>query len=318
MERTPEAFRILSREKVSKILQVIQEGVSNLSPYLEIVAFVVAVFGGVRATIKFKRRWPTRHLRKIWGLKDGDYVVVVCSELDDPEGRQRAGEAREFIYHLKYGDIDAYFEVVITLLRLFPRIKLHVFSSGETEHTRVDMAQHLILIGGPDYNAITRRFLEKGITHYAYRTPEEDASTVYPNEIVIYCGQDDQEHCESTDERDYGYFERIRNPNNPSKHIVLIGGCHTIGVTGAAKAYSMADNEQGEIRTIVLKNARKTAKKISRKSEFAVLVAAERTGQTISVPLVSESNIAARNVGCVRAVRQALARGVKRYLPGRN
>ena len=60
--------------------------------------------------MELRNYWRTRHLRKVWGIKNGDQVIVVCSELDEPEARQQV-EPREFIYSYKYGDLDAYIEV---------------------------------------------------------------------------------------------------------------------------------------------------------------------------------------------------------------
>lgn len=267
----------------------------SIGPWINIYALIVSIIGVLLSTKRLGRLWKTRHLRKVWGIKNGDYVIVVCSELDEPDERQKA-EPREFIYSLKYGDVDAYFEVVITLLRLFPKIKLRIISSGEAENTRVDLARHLILIGGPDYNTITKRILKKQTTQFLYRSPYvQEQSAKFPDEIVLYDSVNNRELCELTDEKDYGYFERIKNPNNPEKMIILIGGCHTIGVTGAAKAFSMAESEQGEIPKIVLRNANKVAKKISSKSEFSVLVSAERVGQTINMPIVEQRNITVRS-----------------------
>jgi hypothetical protein len=243
----------------------------------------------------------TRHLQKVWGIKDGDHVIVVCSELPNPEERQFVKEEgddevpieerREFIYNLKYGDVDAYFEVIVTLLRLFPKIKLRILSSGEAKKTRLDLAQHLILIGGPDYNAFTKRVLGEGVTQFGYRSSDlNEQSQVYPEEIVIYKTAGGQEFCEFTNEKDYGYFERIKNPRDPQRNIILIGGCHTIGVTGAAKAFSMF-SELGEIPGVVLKNARLVAKKICRDSEFVVLIRAERFEQTVNTPIVDEEKV---------------------------
>jgi len=265
--------------------------------HLALVAIAV-VIGVLHVIHKFKhyfRLFRTRHLRKIWGIKNGDHVIVICSELDDAEQRQNV-EPKEFIYNLKYGDVDAYFEVVITLLRLFPDIKLSILSSGEAENTRIDMARHIILIGGPDYNAITARILEKNITSYNYKKPYVHVESGYNlDEIALHDQIKDKEYYECTDEKDYGYFERIRNPNNPDNKIILIGGCHTIGVTGAIKAFSMFDSEQGEIPDIVLKNAKIVAKKISKQLEFSVLVKVERVGQTVNRPIIDEENITVKN-----------------------
>src|ERR1700720_1852205 len=154
MNDLPESKPFLNLETISLLVKY----------YALIVSLITLLF----STRKLSRFWKTRHLRKVWGIKNGDHVIIVCSELDEPEKRQNV-EPRQFIYSLKYGDVDAYFEVIVTLLRLYPSIRLRVLSAGEAEKTRIDMAAHLILIGGPDYNPITARVLEKGITQYSYR-----------------------------------------------------------------------------------------------------------------------------------------------------
>jgi hypothetical protein len=265
--------------------------IDDFSFFIKVYAVALSSISVVLSTRKLKHLWRTRNLRKVWGIKDGDYVAVVCSELDKPEKRQHV-EPREFIYSLKYGDVDAFFEVIVTLLRLFPKIKLQICSSGEAETMRMDLSRHLILIGGPDYNVITERILKKGITQISYRSPYlGEKALSCPEEIIIYETATNHEYCEHTDEKDYGYFERIRNPHNPKSNIILIGGCHTIGVTCAAKALSMAESERGELPAIVLENARKVAKEISRDSEFAVLIRGERLGQTLSTPIVEDKRI---------------------------
>jgi len=268
--------------------------VEVISLWVKIYALLVSVIAGIFSTKRLARFWKTRHLRKVWGIKDGDYVIIVCSEMDEPEKRQKI-EPREFIYNLKYGDVDAYFEVVVTLLRLFPKIKLRIMSSGEAIASKMDLERHLILIGGPDYNEITAGILKKNLTQFQYRSPDmQEVSTHYPNEIVLFDSVKKRELCELDYEKDFGYFERVKNPNNPNNKIILLGGCHTIGVTSAVKAFSLADSEHGEIPKMVLLNARKVAKVITSKSEFSVLVSAEQVGQTISVPVVEQKNITVR------------------------
>jgi hypothetical protein len=283
-----------------------------LSLIITAYAIFLSLLEGFASTKKIKRLWKTRHLRKVWGIKDGDSVIIVCSELEEPEERQNVEPPREFIYSFKYGDLDAYIQVVVTVLRLFPNVKLRVMSSGEAQNAPIDLAHHLILVGGPDYNAMTARILKMNVTQVTYRSPYLDQqSKQYPKEIVLYHTVLDCESCYTTKEHDFGYFERIKNPNNPASKIILLGGCHTIGVTGAVKAFSMFENEQGEISKLILKNARTTAKKISRNSEFAVTVDAELTGQTIPASVVHKSNIAVRNVGWMKAAQLALAQKIR-------
>jgi len=254
-------------------------------------AVVLSAIEAVRATGKLRHLWKTRHLRRVWGIKDGDYVVVVCSELDEPATRQQV-EPREFIYSLKYGDLDAYIEVLVTLPRLYPRINLRVMSAGEAEATRLDLSRHLIVIGGPDYNPLAERVLKWGHTQFEYRSPYVATPSIeHPEEIVLYDKQRQAEYCHVTDDRDFGYFERIQNPHNPRSRVIIIGGCHTIGVAGAAKAFSMAGAEDGGIPSAVFSNAAVVAKRIGKADKFAILVEVERIGQTISVPLVQENRI---------------------------
>lgn len=148
------------------ILNSITAWLNSAAFWINVYAFIMTLLSALLSTKKILRFWRTRHLQKVWGIKDGDSVIVVCSELEDPKERQLAEPPREFIYSLKYGDVDAYFEVVATLLRLYPALKLRIMSAGEANAVRIDLASHLILIGGPDYNALTKEILNQGVTQF--------------------------------------------------------------------------------------------------------------------------------------------------------
>src|ERR1017187_1078189 len=171
MARGIESIKILFRKIMTNLLQYLSHpslpSLDAVSFFIKIYAVVLSLIGIVLSKRKILHYWRTRHLQKVWGIKNGDNVIVVCSELDEPEQRQKVVD-REFIYNLKYGDVDAYFEVVVTLLKLYPKIKLRILSSGEAETTPMDFSQHIILIGGPDYNAITEKILKKKITQIDY------------------------------------------------------------------------------------------------------------------------------------------------------
>ena len=251
---------------------------------------VMSLAGAAQKFPRLHRSWKTRHLRKVWGFRDRDSITVVCSELDDPPTRQLV-EPREFIYSLKYGDLDAYVEVALTLARLFPAARVRGMSAGEFQAAPVDLAANLVVIGGPDYNPVAERVLKWDKTQFEYRSKDMDeASANYPDEIVLHDKKSDTEYCYVHGDRDYGYFERFPNRHNPKRQVVVIGGCHTIGVAGAAKAFSAAENEESDVST-VLGNAALVRKKVGKGRRFAVLVDVERVGQTISVPIVQSDNI---------------------------
>ena len=107
---------------------------------------VMSLAGAAQKFPRLHRSWKTRHLRKVWGFRDRDSITVVCSELDDPPTRQLV-EPREFIYSLKYGDLDAYVEVALTLARLFPAARVRGMSAGEFQAAPVDLAANLASAG---------------------------------------------------------------------------------------------------------------------------------------------------------------------------
>ncbi len=258
---------------------------------ITVYAVALSLFEAVMSTRKVRHYWRTRHLQRVWGIRNGDDVIVVCSELDDPASRQMV-EAREFIYSLKYGDVDAFFDVVVTLLRLYPAVKLRVMSAGEVEQTKFNVGRHLVVIGGPDYNALAERVLSWNQSQFEYRSAESTmCSEMHPDEIVLYDKVRNVEYCHTSDDRDFGYFERLPNRHNPQRSIILIGGCHTIGVSGAVKAFSMAESDDGDIPSQVLRNAEVVSKSVKKAKHFSVLVEVERIGQTVGTPLVEHERV---------------------------
>ena len=60
-------------------------------------------------------------------------------------------------------------------------------SAGEAESTPLNLARHLVVIGGPDYNPLAKRILSWPNTQYDYKSPHVAVkSTKYPEEIVLY------------------------------------------------------------------------------------------------------------------------------------
>jgi hypothetical protein len=254
--------------------------------YAVAVSLVSIWFGFTRLA----RHWQYRHLKKVWGFRDKDQVVLLCSELDDPEERQWV-EPREFIYLMKYGDADAYVEVIGTLFRIYPNIDIQILSSGDLDRIQVDLSKHIILIGGPDYNEMTRRLLDEQKTRIAYYSPYlKCADPENPKEIIIYDRISKRKLFCSETERDYGYFERAPNPFSPKHHVILIGGCHTVGVTAAVKAFSAAGGQR-DVSPAVVRNARLVAKHVPKGAAFAVFIEAQKIGLNINTPNVKKTDL---------------------------
>jgi len=238
-------------------------------------------------------------LRRVWGIKDGEEVTIICSELEDPLERQRV-EPREFIYLLKYGDLDAFIETVITLLRLYPSVKLRISSAGEVIGAQNNLGTHLVVIGGPDYNRVANHIINEinyqdqaNQPQFTYINRHEQIALYHRITGNEYYWMQDERGADGDTEYDYGYFERIPNPYNRSKWTILIGGCHTIGVTGAVKAFSFPFDEN-RLPQRVAKNASLVSKKIRKAKSFAVLVQVQRVGQIIFAPEIIDGNVFVR------------------------
>ncbi len=265
---------------------------------IEIVAFIVSAYAvvlslssAIGASFRLKRFFKYRKLRKFWKYKDGETVIIVCSEGDDPENRQWP-EEREFIYLLKYGDVDAFFELAVTLIRIYPNIDLKFLSSGEAMSSKLDFTENMIFIGGPDYNLMTKRILEMGATRFTYRSPYfGDKSLDAPNEITIYDKFNDKEYYDSNKEIDYGYIERIISPNDQKKSILIFGGCHTIGVTAGIRMFSLLGDGRARINPTVKKNAKLFCKKKLHKTLPCILFRAQKVGASILSPSLKQSDV---------------------------
>lgn len=252
--------------------------------FVDIYTVVLSVAGGAVGFSKLLRYWRYRDLRRFWRMKDGDTVLLVCSELDNPLARQMV-EDREFIYSMKYGDVDAWIEVLFSLIRIYPNINLRILSSGEAQSAKIDLSCHIILIGGPDYNKLTERILKIGGTRFGYLSPYcGKRAETSPNEIVLHDLVTDKEYCFSSVDNDYGYVEQIRNPFDQTKWITLFGGCHTVGVAGASKMMSAFSEGRTEVLPVVKNTARRLRSAVGRDEEYSLLCHVNKVGSTIGTP----------------------------------
>lgn len=260
---------------------------------VDVYTVVLSVIGVIAAQRQFQRHWRYRHIKKLWGFKDGDKVLLVCSELDEPVKRQLV-EDREFIYLMKYGDLDAWVETIFSLLRVYPNIELWLVSAGELAQAQVDLDSHIIVIGGPDYNGLTDQLLsmKNGTTRIAYRSPDlSEKSKTAPAEIAIFDKITDSEFVGTNLSGDYGYFERISNPHDRLKNIIIIGGCHTVGVTGAAKMFSAFSNGRSDLPATVKENAKLVSSIVGSRNPFSIVCHVAKVGATVACPSIRMSRL---------------------------
>lgn len=131
------------------------------------------------------------------------------------------------------------------------------------EENNPDLQNHLILIGGPPHNSITKHIFDKfeipfsfGQNNTLIYQPknESNKSTLYHPELAN--GNED------FFKKDYALILNIRNPyaKDNARRLILICGCRSIGCYGGA---------------VFLSNHLREIKKIVKDSEYALVVECE-------------------------------------------
>lgn len=251
--------------------------INSIVTFLSVIFSLIGVVYSAKEAIRF---WNLRNIRKVLGINSGDNVLIVCSELSDPIDRQMV-EPREYIYLMKYGDLDAWVEYLLSMVKTFPKINLHISSSGEALQNTMDLEGHICLIGGPDYNKMTEYFIDQGLTRMEY--------TEVDGEIAIRDKKTAEIYFHTSLDKDFGYIEKIPNPYNPKKSVIFFGGCHTVGVTSAVKFISSYSNGKSRVSDIAQTNAKVLVKTPDINiANFVILINAKKVGSTISYPTIAD------------------------------
>ena len=231
---------------------------------------------------------PDYYPKSLWGFSEYDDVLVICSELEEPEKRQHP-EPNEYIYLSKYGDVDSLMEVLVTLHRVYPELKITFRSANEVATIPEQYTGNIILIGGPDYNRITGLFQEYSPYEYVEGVNEYDIRIRHKNKGTIFIPQI-QEEKGLKKITDYGFFIKRKNPYNPSKKLVMIGGSHTYGVFGAIKAFSYTDMKRDEL---AFHNCRKVVEILGNDPDFCVLFKVNALESSVLTPELSPDHLEA-------------------------
>jgi transcriptional regulator with XRE-family HTH domain len=170
---------------------------------------------------------------ELWHHDRAAKLFVVAPELPPAERTSFADEASlNYVRLARYGDLDAFFEMFVSLTRM----GYHNLSHRSAREPGIGTARNLVLIGGPAWNPLTRTFLHlldvpfdkhagAGGEPSCFRMP--DGTTILPTVIG-----------ESQVVEDIGLFVRAVNPTNPDADVTICAGIYTHGVFGAVQAFT--------------------------------------------------------------------------------
>lgn len=233
------------------------------------------------------------YFKELWSFNPTDTVYIVCPELLRPEERQNP-EINEFLYLGKYGDIDSFLVLFASLSKLYPNVNLKFCTSKEFNMLPGNPhSENLILLGGPDYNEVTRYYIEKRkISPYEFILLGEDEDEIgikHPHSDRIYCASfetDEQLKCIM----DYGFFVRTKNPSNEHKKLFMVNGIHTYGVYGAAKCFALHEDSDYEVAN---NNCKEVIFSIGSNSCFAALFQVNCVSNKIQTPSLHRHDLLA-------------------------
>lgn len=169
---------------------------------------------------------------ELWHHERTEKLFVVAPELPPSERMPYADERNvNYIRLARYGDLDAFFEMFVALTRMGYANLSH---RSAREHG-IGTARNLVLIGGPDFNPLTRTFLHLLNLPIQHATSAggaagfvlADGTPVQPTVID-----------ESQVIEDIGLFVRATNPTNPDTDVTICSGVYTYGVLAAVHLFT--------------------------------------------------------------------------------
>lgn len=173
-------------------------------------------------------------IRCLWHGRDARTIRVIAPKSQVKTEFSRAESPNYDRFH-KMGDKTAVWETLVLLARLYPDADVTVHVADEFDMESEMIRDNLVAIGGPGFgddegNRVCRMISQRvgSVVSYA-----KDYETMLAGDDRLTALSEG-----GAMRRDHGYFARFRNPYNPDSAVVLIHGIHTLGVLGAARAFS--------------------------------------------------------------------------------
>jgi hypothetical protein len=134
---------------------------------------------------------------------------------------------------IQLGDIRAEQLVYANLVRIGRGSDIMPLTTRD--HEEKHLRENVICLGGPYWNAATRRFMQELHLPLRFDLSAPDDRTPLLDELsgkTFHSAWIDGCVC-----RDYGLFVRAKNPYNPSRHVILAAGIETYAVGGVVEAF---------------------------------------------------------------------------------
>jgi len=188
---------------------------------------------GLRNSVVLSEAAPAAdRARSMWHFPDGAPVTLACYRLP-PERRPASADPGNlnYIRYAELSDLDTLIDIHGAVRAYNPASRVVIKAAQDL--TQDDVANHLVLIGGLAWEAVTKYFAR------IFPIPIEPGDPGDRGAIVIQGAEQEFRYVivEGEMVEDVGFFARGENPSAPRRTLTICGGITTRGVRGAARCF---------------------------------------------------------------------------------
>lgn len=185
---------------------------------------------------KFRNGTFKKLLRFNFSKSDAPSLHFITANTGQYDGNELVTLGYIFEY-MSVGEIKSFFS---KLYAPHPHMTTNMSTERFSDTKQKHIKQNLVLIGGPIHNSVTGALLKR-MANCPFHYDLSDATLVYTSpsgETVRYTPKMFDPSAESGQtsyfENDYCLIMNVKNPLDPSKRIILISGCRSVGCYGGA------------------------------------------------------------------------------------
>ncbi|MFD1044773.1 XRE family transcriptional regulator, partial [Kibdelosporangium lantanae] len=205
-----------------------------------------------------------------WRFPDGEIVTIVCAPLPQDLRQEIPSytnpNSADYVALYTYADLDALIELYGHLRMLNPGNRVNFMTAADLQPD--DYSSHLVLLGGVDWNAVTREVTKSRRVEIPVRQELRDTDDPNFNGFEVLDGDENRVFRPVLDAskqllEDVTQFYRGPNPYNKKRTVTICNGMYGRGTLGAVRALTDARFRD--------RNNEYIKRRFSGESEFSIL-----------------------------------------------
>lgn len=205
-----------------------------------------------------------------WEFPQDEIVTIVCAPLPQDLRQELPSytdpKSADYVALYTYADLDALIELYGHLRMLNPNNRVNFMTAADLKPD--DYTSHLVLLGGVDWNAVTREVTKSRRVEIPVRQELRDTGDPQFNGFEVLDGAEQRVFRPALDQskqllEDVAQFYRGPNPYNKKRTVTICNGMYGRGTLGAVRALTDArfrDRNNGYIK-----------RRFGGESEFSIL-----------------------------------------------